>query len=123
MRNPKPDAPPLFDLGTAGLIPPAASDDVSVRTLRDRARRARRVLKMLQKYGAGPDRATCGTCQHFLRRTRYGKNGHFMKCLLFGDSKSESTDWRAGWPACGKYVRVAQVVKPGRAAKESSDVG
>ena len=72
----------------------------------DRAAAARRsavarLSKMHTIYGKAPDGQTCKNCIN-LERFRPGRNT-FLKCRLYGISSSEASDWRAKWPACGKY--------------------
>ena len=43
---------------------------------------------------------TCGECKHFFSYTESRK---WFKCRLYGDSRSESTDWRKSYVACGNY--------------------
>lgn len=52
-------------------------------------------------YGVGPDGAMCKTCVKLIRRRWSSKV--YLKCSLFVDSHGPATDWRAAYPACGKY--------------------
>ncbi len=60
-----------------------------------------RVITMFKRYGRGEPGKTCKNCKHFFSY-RHGKRV-FYKCELFGISRSEATDWRGKYPACGKY--------------------
>jgi hypothetical protein len=51
-------------------------------------------------FGPGPDGKTCKTCAHLVRR-EYAKT--YYKCDKRSMSRSEATDHRVGWRACGKY--------------------
>jgi hypothetical protein len=62
----------------------------------------RRFSKMQQTYGAGPAGKTCKDCV-FLKRVRPGVKS-FLKCAVYGISKSDASDWRAGAAACGKFT-------------------
>ena len=46
------------------------------------------------EYGSG----RCENCPHFRRKVF---NRTYYKCLVYGDSNSEATDWRCGYTACG----------------------
>lgn len=56
----------------------------------------RKIDAMHYYYGFGD--GCCSECQHFVKKT-FGKTYH--KCLVYGNSNSESTDWRCSYPACG----------------------
>jgi hypothetical protein len=62
---------------------------------------AARVAKMHAIHGNGPAGQTCKGCIDLIR-VKPGANS-FLKCGLYGLSASEASDWRAKWPACGKY--------------------
>lgn len=51
-----------------------------------------------------PDRGTCGDCAHLIRRSA-GNKRNLLKCPYhrLGDSASEASDVRAGWPACSVF--------------------
>lgn len=57
---------------------------------------------MHQRHGAAIDGSTCGGCDHLVA-PQHGARRHF-KCALFGSTRSEATDWRAKWPACGRFT-------------------
>lgn len=48
--------------------------------------------------GGGPEDKTCADCEHFERRL-----GGYFKCGLIRATHSESTDIRAGTPACERF--------------------
>ena len=56
----------------------------------------RKIDAMHKYYGYGSGR--CENCHHF-RRKVYDRA--YYKCLVYGDSNSEATDWRCGYTACG----------------------
>ena len=56
----------------------------------------RKIDAMHYFYGTGV--GICGNCPHFTRK-EWGNV--YRKCLVYGDSNSEATDWRTGYPACG----------------------
>lgn len=58
------------------------------------------IRAMQARYGPGPEGVTCKNCVH-LRRFRQG--ARWMKCGLSRITGGAGTDWRAGWPACGRY--------------------
>lgn len=59
----------------------------------------KRLRQMHNIYGKTEGK-TCGNCI-YLRR--YRQSATWMKCTFSRVSGSTSTDWRAGWQACGKY--------------------
>lgn len=44
---------------------------------------------------------TCRTCSHLQYDKYHSKT--YLKCDLFGESRGEGTDWKASFPACGKW--------------------
>jgi len=66
-------------------------------------RDARRIGRMHELYGPGPNGACCGDCVS-IRAQRY-HDGKYTKCARFGFSRGPGTDWRLRWPACGKFER------------------
>ena len=60
-----------------------------------------RMGSMLRLYGPGPSGERCGTCAHLVRLSGYRRP--YLKCALNRDTHGPATDWRAGWPACGKW--------------------
>lgn len=44
--------------------------------------------------------AECGDCVNF---RRYRANRVYFKCMAYGNSSSEATDWRCHYKACGLY--------------------
>ena len=56
----------------------------------------RKIDAMHKYYGYGVGR--CENCPHFTRKV-YSRT--YNKCLVYGDSNSEATDWRCGYTACG----------------------
>lgn len=62
--------------------------------------RANLIGRMVTLYGRGPEGATCGHCC-YLHRKQFA--GVYLKCSLGPQSNGPATDWRARWPACGKF--------------------
>jgi hypothetical protein len=58
-----------------------------------------RMRTMHRKFGI-KDGATCGGCKHF---ERYHQSTTWFKCALTKKTSGAATDWRARWPACGKW--------------------
>ena len=56
----------------------------------------RKIDVMYRHYGFGVGR--CESCPHFKKKT-FDRTYH--KCLVYGESNSEATDWRKSWDACG----------------------
>ena len=46
--------------------------------------------------------AICKNCKHL---TVHEANRRWYKCECYGESSSDSTDWRCSWLACGLYNR------------------
>ena len=59
----------------------------------------KRIRAMHGLYGK-TDGKTCKACIHLLR---FRQGTYWHKCNLSKMTKSTASDWRAGWPACGKY--------------------
>ena len=64
-----------------------------------------RILVMWKIYGKW-DAVTCQHCQHLLKSKHHNKT--YYKCELYNVSRSETSDWRKKWKACGKYTSAAQ---------------
>ena len=58
-----------------------------------------RIQQMLNIHGRMPGK-TCKTCAHL---QRYKQSARWMKCDLTKITGGTGTDWKASWPACGKY--------------------
>lgn len=63
----------------------------------------RRINTMHLVYGTTPGK-TCKTCANLLSSegTMYASRTYY-KCMLSKMSHGSATDWRIGWPACGRY--------------------
>ncbi len=61
----------------------------------------KRITDMHTLYGR-QDSQTCGACAMCLRRSYHRKT--YFKCVLNRQSRGAATDWRASWPACGKFL-------------------
>jgi len=64
----------------------------------------RKLARMHMKFGAASQRLLeppllCGSCRHL--HTFEGNTKSYFKCMQYGVSKSEATDWRKKWEACG----------------------
>ena len=55
---------------------------------------------LLRTFGPGPEGAKCKSCASFVTIEMANT---YLKCRLFGITGGPATDWRANWPACGKY--------------------
>ena len=61
----------------------------------------KKIGRMYELFGhCENNEAICKNCKHL---TSYTANRKWYKCECFGNSSSESTDWRIGWLACGLY--------------------
>lgn len=56
----------------------------------------RKIDAMHHYYGFGVGR--CENCPHFIRKVW---DRAYCKCLVYGTSNAESTDWRKNYTACG----------------------
>ena len=56
----------------------------------------RKIEAMHKYYGYGSGR--CEHCPHFQKKV-FDKT--YYKCLVYGNSNSEATDWRCSYLACG----------------------
>lgn len=50
---------------------------------------------------SGKGQFICGECSNFIRY-RYG-NKFFRKCVVYGDTRSEASDWAKKYEACGMF--------------------
>ena len=57
--------------------------------------------RLVAIYGTGPEGAICSQCVYFWRKKRANV---YFKCRLAGNSDTPRTDWRARWPACGRFT-------------------
>lgn len=78
----------------------------------------KKIDAMYAIYGRGV--GICGNCPHF-KETFFDTN--YFKCSVYGMSRSESTDWRKKWNACGlidKHFPVSdrRIVETIRARQE-----
>lgn len=73
---------------------------------------------MRHLFGTGE--GTCAECSHFRPAS-----GGYSKCLVYGNTASEATDWNHGYYACGlknqKDVPDKNVVKMVRSIKQVTD--
>jgi hypothetical protein len=61
-----------------------------------------RIREMLKVYGTKEGK-TCKTCKYLLR---YYQSARWMKCKKSYITGGNGTDWKAGWPACGKHEEI-----------------
>jgi hypothetical protein len=92
------------------LTPPPTGDEPNARELErvDTARRhyLKTIDVMHRRYGVASDGVTCGACA-YLERHDHGSRS-YPKCTAFRVSRSEATDWRVRWPACGKFRQAKE---------------
>ena len=58
----------------------------------------RKIDVMHEYYGASTDGGKCRECEYFMSGKYRGKS--YKKCLVYGVSHSEATDWTGKWTAC-----------------------
>ncbi len=59
-----------------------------------------RIKSMWRLYGQRADRQ-CAQCLQLVRKP-WGLQ-YYLKCRVVGVEGKTATDWRAGWPACGRF--------------------
>ena len=62
----------------------------------------RKIEAMHEAYGTSPN--LCKYCEHFWVHIMPSGRRYF-KCHAYGESRSEATEWRANWTACGLFNR------------------
>ena len=60
----------------------------------------RKIEAMHEEYGRTSN--LCNDCPHF-RRYMMPSRRTVLKCRAYGVTRSEATDWRANWQACGLF--------------------
>ena len=55
---------------------------------------------MHQIFGSGHPSDKCGNCKNF---TGYTANRTWYKCRIYGETRSEASDWRRKWNACAMF--------------------
>jgi len=76
---------------------------------------AKKIDAMHSRFGFAD--GICGDCPHFLRYRYHDRC--LLKCMAYGLTHSEATDWRVKWQACGmkdkemdeNYTPVFELVK------------
>ena len=63
------------------------------------ARKIEAMYKLFGRY-TGKQSKQCKDCCNFIRKEY---NRTYFKCLVYGDTDSEATDWRASYEACGMF--------------------
>jgi hypothetical protein len=92
---------PGVDWGARAEKSPGAGEKAGAK---QRRLARKRMLYMIGKYGPAPEGGSCATRKHLI----HGGTSHrrsYLKCALYGNSSSESTDWRKKWEGCGAYNR------------------
>jgi hypothetical protein len=62
-----------------------------------------RIQHMHALYGRAPGK-NCQSCRFLARQKRGSKT--YLKCTQTIITHGYATDWRAGFPACGKYEEI-----------------
>lgn len=98
------------------LTPPRA---LSKRAQAARRKATARLVKMHGRYGHGEPGVKCGGCAHLVSGGG-GSDRTFWKCELYGNTRSEASDWRKRWPACGQSIeaKAGRPVPHPRGARE-----
>ncbi|MEN6636134.1 MAG: hypothetical protein ABFC56_09800, partial [Clostridiaceae bacterium] len=58
----------------------------------------RKLEAMHARYGCVDGK--CRDCDHLARKLW---DKRYIKCVLYGDTNCEATDWRMKWQACGMF--------------------
>lgn len=81
---------------------------------------ALRKLDLMHCFFGVSDGHTCRECSNFTR-------GKFHKCMIYGVTSSEATDWAGRWQACGAFNQtvkrkpIMREVIPERKRKEANN--
>ena len=59
----------------------------------------RKIAMMHKLYGYNAE--SCGDCGNFISVTPTSRT--VFKCLRYGNTASEASDWRKSWTACGMF--------------------
>lgn len=102
-----PEGDTEFSLSPPPVLPAAEGGKAINRKGETRAQATARLRRMrsgsmIRKFGPGPAAMKCGTCQFLVRRG--GGARDYAKCLKYGASHSEATDWSSKWLACALYT-------------------
>lgn len=62
----------------------------------------RKIEAMHSMFGTMSDKR-CEDCANLIQGDYHGR--HYRKCLVYGATHSEATDWRKRYVACGMYNR------------------
>jgi hypothetical protein len=65
------------------------------------------ILTMHRMYGTSQPN-TCQGCASF---QRFQQGARWFKCALVDSTGGAGTDWRANWPACGRFRPAAEPAK------------
>lgn len=57
-------------------------------------------------FGTGPEEKTCCDCCNIIA-VQMG-NRRIYKCLAYGATCSNASDWRNKWPTCGMFGKFVQ---------------
>lgn len=101
------DQPGLFDFRPPHQRPPELAPGLS-RTQRKTAENAAwlaRGVHPATRADLRPDGGTCGGCAHHhaYQDGRYDRTYHKCDRHRLGESHSDASDIRVGWPACALY--------------------
>ena len=76
--------------------------------------------RMYELFGRN-DAHECRTCNNL-----YGEPGGYYKCLIYGRTASEASDWRLSYKACGLYNKDYKgdipVINLNRGGKRGEDI-
>ena len=60
----------------------------------------RKIDAMHERFGMLPD-LRCESCSNLIQGEYHDR--HYRKCTVYGETRSEATDWRKKYVACGMY--------------------
>lgn len=63
----------------------------------------RKIARMHSLFGESKGNK-CKDCCHFHREQYRGR--YYRKCLIYGDTQSETSDWAGKYDACGLYNKL-----------------
>jgi len=89
------------------------------------ARKIEAMYKLFGRY-TGKQSKQCKDCCNFIRKEY---NRTYFKCLVYGDTDSEATDWRASYEACGMFnnknyigYKIINLLKRGPRPKDNTPI-
>lgn len=85
---------------------------------------AKRKIELMHDIFGECSGEICADCEHLLSYRHHNRRVH--KCCIYGDTRSEASDWKVHYPACGLFpnemppgcVDVITLVRPDKKEEE-----